>query len=90
MKGRTETLRHVLELLLEGQLVKLFAKCELAVDALLRDVEVLHVEESIIPNGLDKLLGKLLLPLGRSILAEVERHKVRPVKVFLPNGKRRQ
>ena len=81
--AHTEALRDVLELLLEGQLVKLFAKCELAVDALLRDVEVLHVEEPILADGLDERLRELLLALGRREEAEVESEQRRPVEVLL-------
>ena len=83
MRGRTEARRDILKLLLKRKLVELLAERELAVDALLRNVEVLHVEETILANSLDESVRELLVPLGRSIQTEVESDEVRPIKVLL-------
>ena len=80
---RTEVLRHILQLFLDRELVELLAERELAVDTLLRDVEVLHVEEAVLANALDERLRELLLALRGGIKTEVERDKVRPVQIFL-------
>ena len=76
-------MRDILELLLEGGLVQLLANSELSVDALLRDVEVLHVEEPVLPDGLDERLRELLVPFRRSVQAEVKRNEIRPREVLL-------
>ena len=80
---RTEVLRHILQLFLDRELVELLAERELAVDTLLRDVEVLHVEEAVLANSLDERLRELLLALRGGIKTEVERDKVCPVQMFL-------
>ena len=66
-----------------GDLVELLADRELAVDALLRDVEVLHVEEAILANGPDELRSELLVALRGAVPAEVESDEVGPVEVLL-------
>ena len=81
--GLTEVGRNVLQLLLERKVVELLPERELAVDALLADVEVLHVEEPILADGLDERLRELLLALGRREEAEVESEQRRPVEVLL-------
>ena len=59
--GRTKSLWDVLQLLLERSLVESLAERELTVDALLRDVEVLHVEETFLADGVNEGLCELLL-----------------------------
>lgn len=81
--GLTEALGNILQLLLHRQVVETLSNRELAVDALLRDIEVLHVEEPIFAHALDECLGELLLALGRAEQAKVEGDEVRPVKIFL-------
>ena len=53
MPTLTQSYRNVLEFLLQRQLVELLSNGELPVHAFLRDVEVLHVEESILADRLD-------------------------------------
>lgn len=53
----TETVRDVFELLLERKLVEALSERELPVHLLLRDVEVLHIEEPILSDGLNESLG---------------------------------
>lgn len=64
--------RDVLELLLEGQLVEGLAQCELPVYLLLGDAKVGDVEEALRPDGLDKLLGQLLVPLVGTVGGEID------------------
>ena len=79
----TEAGRYVFQFLLEGEVIQLLADGELAVHALLRDIEVLDVEEAILARGLDESLRKLLLALGCGQEREVESDEVRPVEVLL-------
>ena len=80
---RTETLRNVLQLLLEWGLVALLANDKLSIDTLLRDVEVLDIEETIFADGLDEVLSEFLLSLWRTVKAEIDSYKVCPVKILL-------
>ena len=70
-------------LLIKRKFIKLFPQCKLSINTLLRNVEVLHVEETILANSLDESVRELLVPLGRSIQTEVESDEVRPIKVLL-------
>ena len=79
----TKALWHVLELLLQRELVEALAERELPVHTLLGDVEVLHVEEAVLAHGLQEGLRKLLLALRGSEQTEVESDKVCPIEVFL-------
>jgi len=58
----------VLFLLLEWEIVKVTTDSKLAVDTLLRDVEVLDVEEAPLSNGGDEGMGELLLALQGRVL----------------------
>ena len=80
---RTETLRNVLQLLLEWGLVELLANGKLPIDTLLRDVEILDIEETIFADGLDEVLSEFLLSLWRTVKAEIDSYKVCPVKILL-------
>ena len=51
----------VLLLLFEWEIIKVTADSKLAVDTLLRDIEVLDVEETFLANSGDEGAGKLLL-----------------------------
>lgn len=56
---------------------------KLTIDAFLRDIEVLHVEEAIFANTLNQRLGQLLLALRSAKEAEVDSDEVSPIKLFL-------
>lgn len=79
----TKSLRDILELLIQRGLVQLFADGELTVYTLLRDVEVLHVEEPILADRLNERLRKLLLALWGVVQTQVDGDQVRPIKVCL-------
>ena len=76
-------LDSVLLLLLEWEIVKVTADSELVVDALLGDVEVLDIEETLLANGGDKGTSELLLALRGRVEGEVDGDQVGPVKVGL-------
>ena len=76
-------LDSVLLLLLEWEIVKVTADSELVVDALLGDVEVLDIEETLLANGSDKGTSELLLALRGRVEGEVDGDQVGPVKVGL-------
>ena len=69
--------------LVQRRLVELLPDGELAVHALLGDVEALHVEEPILAHRADERLRELLPAFGRLVLAEVNGDEVGPIKVFL-------
>ena len=73
----------MLPLFLEWEIVKVTADGELAVYALLGDVEVLDVEETLLANGGDEGVGELLLALRGGVEGEVDGDQVGPVKVGL-------
>lgn len=73
----------MLLLFLEWEIVKVTADGELAVYALLGDVEVLDVEETLLANGGDEGVGELLLALRGGVEGEVDGDQVGPVKVGL-------
>lgn len=80
----TKTLRDILQLLLERRLnVELLADGELAIDAVLRYVEVRHIEETVLTNGLDERLRELFLALRGVVLAQIDGDEVCPVEIFL-------
>ena len=79
----TQALRNILQLLLYGQVVKTLANRELSVDAFLGDVEVLHVEETILPHALDECLCELFLALRRAEETEVQSDEICPFEIFL-------
>lgn len=81
--GRTKSLWDVLQLLLERSLVEFLAERELTVDALLRDVEVLHVEEAMFANSGDEGLRELLLAFWRVEQSQVDGRKICPFELFL-------
>lgn len=81
----TEALRDILEFLFDRDVVKTLANGKLAVNSLLRDVKVLHVEETILANALNECLRELLLALGGAEQAEVQSDEICPVKIFLRN-----
>lgn len=58
------TLAVILELLLERQSIKLSSERKLLIDLVLADIEVLHVEEPDMPDGMLELLDQLLLASG--------------------------
>ena len=76
-------LDSVLLLLLEWEIVKVTADSELVVDALLGDVEVLYIEETLLANSGDKGTSELLLALRGRVEGEVDGDQVGPVKVGL-------
>ena len=76
-------LDSVLLLLLEWEIVKVTADSELVVDALLGDVEVLDIEETLLANSGDKGTSELLLALRGRVEGEVDGDQVGPVKVGL-------
>ena len=76
-------LDSVLLLLLEWEIVKVTADSELVVDALLGDVEVLYIEETLLANSGDKSTSELLLALRGRVEGEVNGDQVGPVKVGL-------
>ena len=51
----TEALGYIFQLLFQRQLIELLAERELAVNALLRDIEILHVEEAILAHSPNEL-----------------------------------
>ena len=79
----TKSFRYILQLLLDGRVVQALADRELSVHALLRDIEILHVKETVLSDGFDECLCELLATLWRVIQAEVNCDEVRPVEVFL-------
>ena len=82
--ARTKTFWHVLELLLQRSLiVEVLSDGKLPVDAFLRDVEVLDIEEAVLAHALDEGLRELLAALGRAVQAQVDRNEVCPVEVLL-------
>ena len=82
--ARTKTFWHVLELLLQRSLiVEVLSDRKLPVDAFLRDVEVLDIEEAVLAHALDEGLRELLAALGRAVQAQVDRNEVCPVEVLL-------
>ena len=60
-------IRHILQLLLQGELVERLAKGELPVDILLGDAKVGHVEETLGTDSLNELLSQLRSAFGRTI-----------------------
>lgn len=79
----TKTLRDVLQLLLQREVIEAFADSKLTINTLLRDVEPLHVEETILANSLDQRLSELLLPLGSVEQTQIDGDEICPVEVFL-------
>lgn len=63
----------VLELLFQWKSVELAAKCELAVDLILTDVEVLHVEEAL-RAGLGLKMFVTVVARGTNTHPHVARH----------------
>ena len=61
----------------------MFPDGELSVDMLLRNVEVLDVEEAIFTNGLDQSLCKLLPAFWSTVEAKVDRDQICPVEILL-------
>ena len=51
----TEALGYIFQLLFQRQLIELLPERELAVNALLRDIEILHVEEAILAHSPNEL-----------------------------------
>lgn len=82
-KPRTEALGSILQLLVQRRLVQVLADGKLPVDTLLRDVEVLYIEEPVLAHSLDEALRELLLALWRAVEAEVDGDKVSPIEVLL-------
>ena len=81
---RTEALRNVFQLLVKlSTFVEPLSNRELTVDALLRDIKVLHVEEAIFPNALDQCLGKLLLAFRCAKKTKVDSDEIGPFEVLL-------
>lgn len=62
---------HILELLLQGQVVEALAQRILAVDLGLGDAKVDHIKEALCADGLDQDLGQLGVALGRAIFGQV-------------------
>lgn len=81
--GRTKSLWDVLQLLLERSLVEFLAERELTVDALLRDVEVLHVEEAMFADSGDEGLRELLFAFWRVEQSQVDGRKICPFELLL-------
>ena len=61
----------------------MFPNGELSVDMLLRNVEVLDVEEAIFTNGLDQSLCELLPAFWGAVKAKVDRDQICPVEILL-------
>ena len=78
----------MLLLLLEWEIVKVTADGELAVYALLGDVEVLDIEETLLANGGDEGASELLPAFWSGVEGEVDGDQVGPVKVSLCRGLR--
>ena len=51
----TEALGYIFQLLFQRQLIERLPERELAVNALLRDIEILHVEEAILAHSPNEL-----------------------------------
>ena len=79
----TETLGDVLHFLLQRKVIEPFANRELTIDAFLRDIEVLDVEEAILANCLDQGLRELFPAFRSSIEREIDGDEIRPIKVLL-------
>ena len=82
-KRRTKTLGYVLELLFEWKLVKLTSNCELPINILLRDAEVLYIKEAFLAKRLQQESSQLLLSTWCVISREIERDQISPRKCLL-------
>ena len=78
----------VLSLFLEWEIVKVATDSKLTVDTLLRDIEVLDVEEPLLSNGGDEGAGEFFLAFRSGVEREVDGGQVCPVKVGLCVGVR--
>ena len=79
----TETIRNVLLLFLEGQFIEFFPQGKLSIHPLLWYTKVLHIEEALFTNGVDKGPCQLLLAFRSMVETEINGDQIRPVKVFL-------
>jgi len=70
-------------LLLEREVVQVTTDRKLVVDTLLRDVEVLDVEEAFLANGGDEGTSEFLLAFWGRVEGEIDGDQVGPVKVGL-------
>lgn len=61
----------------------MLADSKLPIDTLLRDVEVLHIEEPVLAHSLDEALRELFVALWRAVEAEVDGDKVGPIEILL-------
>ena len=73
----------VLSLFLEWEIVKVATDSKLTVDTLLRDIEVLDVEEPLLANGGDEGASEFFLAFRGGVEREVDGGQVCPVKVGL-------
>lgn len=75
----TEAFCDILALLFQREVEEFIPKTKLPVHAILRNIEVLHVEETLLADGLDESLGELLLSLRSIVKAKVHGNEISPI-----------